>query len=64
MEVYLGEEYCGTSRGKNVCTALDNRFVICPDENVLSLFLCFFLGFAIVIVSRENIKNVPVSIEC
>jgi hypothetical protein len=24
MEVYLGEEYCGTSRGKNVCTALDN----------------------------------------
>ncbi|ELW69708.1 hypothetical protein TREES_T100012963 [Tupaia chinensis] len=25
MEVYLGEEYCGTSRGKNVCTVLDNR---------------------------------------
>ncbi|XP_006143992.1 uncharacterized protein C10orf88 isoform X1 [Tupaia chinensis] len=24
MEVYLGEEYCGTSRGKNVCTVLDN----------------------------------------
>ncbi|ERE80683.1 hypothetical protein H671_3g8683 [Cricetulus griseus] len=24
MEVYLGEEYCGTSRGKNVCTALDD----------------------------------------
>ncbi|KAM6185287.1 ATPase PAAT [Rhynchocyon petersi] len=24
MEVYLGEEYCGTSRGKNVCTILDN----------------------------------------
>ncbi|XP_034344883.1 ATPase PAAT [Arvicanthis niloticus] len=22
MEVYLGEEYCGTSRGKNVCTVL------------------------------------------
>ena len=27
MEVYLGEEYCGTSRGKNVCNVLDNRFV-------------------------------------
>ncbi|XP_028628391.1 uncharacterized protein C10orf88 homolog isoform X2 [Grammomys surdaster] len=25
MEVYLGEEYCGTSRGKNVCTVLDDR---------------------------------------
>ncbi|XP_019524731.1 PREDICTED: uncharacterized protein C10orf88-like isoform X2 [Hipposideros armiger] len=24
MEVYLGEEYCGTSRGKNVCNVLDN----------------------------------------
>ncbi|KAM9197120.1 ATPase PAAT-like isoform 2-T3 [Dugong dugon] len=24
MEVYLREEYCGTSRGKNVCTLLDN----------------------------------------
>ncbi|XP_042636342.1 ATPase PAAT [Orycteropus afer afer] len=24
MEVYLGEEYCGTSRGKTVCTVLDN----------------------------------------
>ncbi|XP_057593165.1 ATPase PAAT-like isoform X1 [Hippopotamus amphibius kiboko] len=24
MEVYLGEEYCGTSRGKNVCSVLDN----------------------------------------
>lgn len=24
MEVYLGEEYCGTSRGRNVCTVLDN----------------------------------------
>nr|XP_020754673.1 uncharacterized protein C10orf88-like isoform X1 [Odocoileus virginianus texanus] len=24
MEVYLGEEYCGTSRGKNVCNGLDN----------------------------------------
>ncbi|XP_006879944.1 PREDICTED: uncharacterized protein C10orf88 homolog [Elephantulus edwardii] len=24
MEVYLGEEYCGTSRGKNVCTVLDS----------------------------------------
>ncbi|XP_069844330.1 ATPase PAAT isoform X1 [Dipodomys merriami] len=24
MEVYLGEEYCGTSRGKNICTVLDN----------------------------------------
>ncbi|XP_039093900.1 ATPase PAAT [Hyaena hyaena] len=24
MEVYLGEEYCGTSRGKNVCSDLDN----------------------------------------
>ncbi|XP_007957465.1 ATPase PAAT, partial [Orycteropus afer afer] len=24
MEVYLGEEYCGTSRGKSVCTVLDN----------------------------------------
>ncbi|KAB1271015.1 Uncharacterized protein Cadr_000009672 [Camelus dromedarius] len=27
MEVYLGEEYCGTSRGKNVCNVLDNRSV-------------------------------------
>lgn len=27
MEVYLGEEYCGTSRGENVCNVLDNRFV-------------------------------------
>ncbi|CAI9178220.1 unnamed protein product [Rangifer tarandus platyrhynchus] len=24
MEVYLGEEYCGTSRGKHVCNGLDN----------------------------------------
>lgn len=24
MEVYLGEEYCGTSRGENVCNVLDN----------------------------------------
>ncbi|XP_007451178.1 PREDICTED: uncharacterized protein C10orf88-like [Lipotes vexillifer] len=24
MEVYSGEEYCGTSRGKNVCNVLDN----------------------------------------
>ncbi|KAK2490862.1 hypothetical protein MC885_017888 [Smutsia gigantea] len=24
MEVYLGEEYCGTSRGKNICNVLDN----------------------------------------
>ncbi|XP_031529908.2 ATPase PAAT isoform X1 [Vicugna pacos] len=24
MEVYLGEEYCGTSRGKNVCNVLDD----------------------------------------
>ncbi|XP_038191344.1 ATPase PAAT [Arvicola amphibius] len=24
MEVYVGEEYCGTSRGKNVCTVLDD----------------------------------------
>ncbi|XP_006867481.1 PREDICTED: uncharacterized protein C10orf88 homolog [Chrysochloris asiatica] len=24
MEVYLGEEYLGTSRGRNVCTVLDN----------------------------------------
>ncbi|XP_020929244.1 uncharacterized protein C10orf88 [Sus scrofa] len=24
MEVYLGEEYCGTSRGKSVCNVLDN----------------------------------------
>ncbi|XP_078291046.1 ATPase PAAT-like isoform X2 [Panthera onca] len=24
MEVYLGEEYCGTSRGKHVCSDLDN----------------------------------------
>lgn len=29
MEVYLGEEYCGTSRGKNVCTVLDNS--CCPS---------------------------------
>lgn len=29
MEVYLGEEYCGTSRGKNICNVLDNRFVTC-----------------------------------
>ena len=27
MEVYLGEEYCGTSRGKNVYTVLDYRTV-------------------------------------
>lgn len=27
MEVYLGEEYCGTSRGKNVCSEPDDRFV-------------------------------------
>ncbi|XP_058909011.1 ATPase PAAT-like isoform X1 [Kogia breviceps] len=24
MEVYSGDEYCGTSRGKNVCNVLDN----------------------------------------
>ncbi|XP_034506097.1 ATPase PAAT-like isoform X2 [Ailuropoda melanoleuca] len=24
MEVYLGEEYCGTSRGKNVCSDPEN----------------------------------------
>ncbi|XP_037660779.1 ATPase PAAT [Choloepus didactylus] len=24
MEVYSGEEYCGTSRGRNICTVLDN----------------------------------------
>lgn len=34
MEVYVGEEYCGTSRGKNVCTVLDDRFVTCPSESV------------------------------
>ncbi|XP_062959441.1 ATPase PAAT-like isoform X1 [Cynocephalus volans] len=31
MEVYLGEEYCGTCRGKNVCTVLDNRAAKKPD---------------------------------
>ncbi|XP_077803930.1 protein FAM24A [Macaca mulatta] len=31
MEVYLGEEYCGTSRGKNVCTVLDDRAAKDPD---------------------------------
>ena len=35
MEVYLGEEYCGTSRGKNVCNVLDNRFVPYACESVL-----------------------------
>lgn len=34
MEVYLGEEYCGTSRGKTACTVLDDRFVTCLDESV------------------------------
>ncbi|OWK08124.1 hypothetical protein Celaphus_00008765, partial [Cervus elaphus hippelaphus] len=32
MEVYLGEEYCGTSRGKNVCNVLDNRFLLSFGE--------------------------------
>ncbi|KAK1333358.1 hypothetical protein QTO34_005741 [Cnephaeus nilssonii] len=27
MEVYLGEEYCGTSRGRSVGNVLDSRFV-------------------------------------
>lgn len=27
MEAYLGEEYCGTSRGRSVGTVLDSRFV-------------------------------------
>ncbi|KAB1271017.1 Uncharacterized protein Cadr_000009673 [Camelus dromedarius] len=35
MEVYLGEEYCGTSRGKNVCNVLDNRMEEQP--------ICFYL---------------------
>ena len=35
MEVYLGEEYCGTSRGKNVCNVLDNRCVTSACESVL-----------------------------
>uniref|UniRef100_A0A8C3YMR1 Chromosome 10 open reading frame 88 n=1 Tax=Catagonus wagneri TaxID=51154 RepID=A0A8C3YMR1_9CETA len=30
MEVYLGEEYCGTSRGKSVCNVLDNS----EQENI------------------------------
>lgn len=35
MEVYLGEEYCGTSRGKNICNVLDNRFVTYTCGSVL-----------------------------
>ena len=35
MEVYSGEEYCGTSRGKNVCNVLDNRFVTYACGSVL-----------------------------
>lgn len=30
MEVYLGEEYCGTSRGRSVGNVLDTRFVTHP----------------------------------
>lgn len=41
MEVYLGEEYCGTSRGKNVCTVLDDRFVTCLGESV-RMNQCFY----------------------
>lgn len=36
MEVYLGEEYCGTSRGKTVCGDPENRFVTCERGGVLA----------------------------
>ncbi|KAH0506633.1 hypothetical protein LTLLF_105700 [Microtus ochrogaster] len=32
MEVYEGEEYCGTSRGKSVCTVLDDRITDRPRQ--------------------------------
>lgn len=46
MEVYLGEEYCGTSRGKNVYTVPDDRFVSCSGESVRlysQLFQCLWI---------------------
>lgn len=32
MEVYSGEEYCGTSRGRSVGTVLDHRLVPSPCD--------------------------------
>lgn len=43
MEVYLGEEYCGTSRGKSVCNVLDNRCVTCARARVLRKWCFGFL---------------------
>lgn len=43
MEVYLGEEYCGTSRGKSVCNVLDNRCVTCARPRVLRKWCFGFL---------------------
>lgn len=40
MEVYLGDEYCGTSRGENVCSDRDNRFVTCSRGGVTVLGFC------------------------
>ncbi|KAB1271006.1 Uncharacterized protein Cadr_000009676 [Camelus dromedarius] len=47
MEVYLGEEYCGTSRGKNVCNVLDNRFVTYACAGVLVKYCFVFFSFCI-----------------
>lgn len=47
MEVYLGEEYCGTSRGKNVCSDLDNRFVTCSCRSVPPKQCCFSPAFVV-----------------
>ena len=35
MEVYVGEEYCGTSRGQTVGDVLENRFVASARASVL-----------------------------
>lgn len=59
MEVYLGEEYCGTSRGKNVCTVLDNRFVTCLGESVQMNQCLMFVDFLTLtgVVRGEKLKH-------
>lgn len=48
MEVYLGEEYCGTSRGKNVCNVLENRFVPYPCASVLLKYVFIFIRVCVI----------------
>lgn len=58
MEVYLGEEYCGTSRGRRACRVPDTRFVACGCRSVLGGPVFFPSALAICIHALSSVPDV------